>query len=274
MTTFQQYPAISYFTNGAGHQYNALTLQAQRQMARGLYFQSSWTWARDRYDLDRGGSLENPFDRKREIAVATDIPTHRFTSNAIYQLPFGKGRHWMGNVPRWANLAVGGWEISAIYSVYSGNFLTPLWTGADPTGTAYTKSTTPAQVTIRPNCVADPNLPGDQQSLGRWFNASALTAPTPGSFGSCAKGVIKGPGVDVWHVGFHKDLVFADRGPRLRWEITATNFFNHPNWSNPGMNISQQGSVGVITDVGGVNGSDTGDKGGARSFRMGVRLEW
>ena len=61
---------------------------------------------------------------------------------------------------------------------------------------------------------------------------------------------------------------------RLRWELTATNFFNHPNYNNPATNISQAASVGVISGVGLVNGASTGDQPGARNFRMGLRLEW
>ena len=68
----------------------------------------------------------------------------------------------------------------------------------------------------------------------------------------------------------------------LRWELTATNFFNHPNWSNPSnvagmphlVDISQAAAVGVISSVGGVNGASTGDQPFARSFRMGFRVEW
>jgi hypothetical protein len=61
---------------------------------------------------------------------------------------------------------------------------------------------------------------------------------------------------------------------RFRYEATATNFFNHPNYSNPATNISQGASVGVISGVGGVNGSSTGDQPGARAFRMGLRFEF
>lgn len=272
---FPRYPGISYFTNGAGHQYHGLTLEAERQMLRGLYFQSSWAWARDIGDMERGESPENPFDRRRDRSVASDIPTHRLTSNAIYQLPFGRGRHWLSGVNRWLNLAVGGWEISAIYSLYSGMFLTPFWSGPDPTGTAYTTTRTPANVTRRPDHLRDANLPKNQRSVNRWFDLTAFAPPQLGQWGTAARGVIKGPGVNVWHMGFHKDFIFSERAPRLRWEMTATNFFNHPNWSNPAStNISQVGMAGVISGVGGVNGASTGDQPGPRSFRMGVRLEW
>ena len=79
--------------------------------------------------------------------------------------------------------------------------------------------------------------------------------------------------MNVWHLGLHKNFEFSERA-RLRWELTATNAFNHPNWSNPNTNITSTGNVGVISGVGGVNGASTGDQPGARSFRMGLRLEW
>lgn len=270
---FPQYPGISYFTNGAGHQYHGMTAEVERSLAQGLYFQSSWTWARDIGDLDRGQSPENPFDRRRERAVIADIPTHRMTTNWLYQLPFGRGRTFLSDVNRLANLAIGGWELSGIYSIHSGQFLTPLWTGPDPVGIAHTTSRTPQVVTLRPDQIGDPNLPKGQRSVDRWFDASAFTGPQPGQFGTGAKGTIKGPGVNVWHLGLHKNFEFSERA-RLRWELTATNAFNHPNWSNPNTNITSTGNVGVISGVGGVNGASTGDQPGARSFRMGLRLEW
>jgi len=270
---FPQYPGINYFTNGAGHQFHSFTTEVERRMARGLQFQSSWVWARDIGDLERGQALENPFDRARERAVWQDIPTHRFSTNLIYQLPWGKGRPYLSNASRAVNAIVGGWEISGIYSYHSGQFLTPFWTGADPTGTAFSSTRTRPIVTIRPDHLRDANLPGDQGSLGRWFDAGAFGAPPVGRFGNAAKGVIKGPNVNVWHAGFFKSFYLTDRA-RLRYEVTATNFFNHPNYSNPATNISQQAGVGVISSIGGVNGASTGDQPFERSFRMGLRLEW
>lgn len=242
-------------------------------MARGLQFQSSWVWARDIGDLERGQALENPFDRARERSVWQDIPTHRFSTNLIYQLPWGKGRPFLSNANRALNAIVGGWEVSAIYSYHSGQFLTPLWTGADPTGTAFSSTRTRPIVTIRPDHLRDANLSGDQRSISRWFDGTAFGTPPVGRFGNSAKGVIKGPNVNIWHAGFFKSFYFTERA-RLRYEVTATNFFNHPNYSNPATNISQAAAVGVISSIGGVNGASTGDQPFERSFRMGLRLEW
>jgi hypothetical protein len=277
---FPNYPDIAYVTNGAGHQYNGLTVEAVRHLAGGLWFQGSWTWARDRYDLDYNWDFdnwvftsENPFDRHREIAVAPDIPTHRFSVNWIYQLPFGRGRHFFSGSSRLVNLAVGGWEISGIYTTQTGSFLTPFWTGPDPVGIAFTDSD-PAEVTMRPDLLKDPNLPKSQRNVNQWFDTSAFAPPAPGRFGTSSKGVIKGPGVNVWHMGLHKDFFLNDKGARIRWEMTATNIFNHPNWSNPGTDMTDPENFGVITSSGGVNNDSTGDRTDARSFRMGVRIQF
>lgn len=277
---FPKYPGINSVTNGAGHQYNGLSVEALRQFAKGFYFQSSWTWARDRYDLDYNWDFddwmftsENPFDRRRERAVAQDIPTHRFNANWIYQLPFGKGRHWLTGASKPVNLVVGGWEISGIYTTQTGQFLTPFWQGPDPVGIAFTDSD-PADVTLRPDILKNPNLPKGQRSITHWFDSTAFAAPKLGRFGTSAKGVIKGPGVNVWHMGLHKDFFFRENSARLRWEMTATNIFNHPNWSNPGLDITDETHLGVISSVAGVNGSSVGDRPDARAFRMGLRFEW
>lgn len=270
------YGDISYVTNGAGHQYNGLTAEVHRQMVKGLYLQSSWTWARDRYDLDYNWDFdnwvftsENPFDRHREIAPARDVPTHRFSSNWVYQLPVGRGQHWLGGVSRGLNLLVGGWELSGIYTTQSGEFLTPLWTGPDPVGIFYTDSD-PAEVTIRPDILKNANLPRGQRTIRRWFDAQAFAPPPAGRFGTSAKGVIKGPGINTWNLGFHKDFLLREN-VRLRWEFIANNFFNHPNWSPPNTDVSDETGVGVISSTG---GSTVNDQSGARAFRMGLRLTW
>jgi hypothetical protein len=40
------------------------------------------------------------------------------------------------------------------------------------------------------------------------------------------------------------------------------------------MLISSTATVGTISGVGAVNGASTGDQPGARTFRMGLRLDW
>ena len=155
--------------------------------------------------------------------------------------------------------------MSTIYLFQTGNFLTPLWTGPDPTGTAFTSSRTPANVTLRPNQLRNGNLPSSQQSVSQWFDLGAFGAPSPGSFGTSAKGVIIGPGATSVHAGIAKLFRFHET-MQIRWDLIANNVINHPNWSNPGLNISSQAQAGIITSTAGVTGLD---ESGARFLRVG-----
>jgi hypothetical protein len=267
---FPRYPAITYLTNGAGHQYHGLMAEAERRFAQGLAYQVSWTWARDIGDLDRGTPPENAFDRHRERAVWLDIPTHRATGNLIYQLPFGRGKRFLNSAGRALELAAGGWEISYIYSYYSGQRVTPMWTGPDPVGTAFTSSRTPPTVTIRADHLRDGNLPGDQRSVRRWFDTEAFGPVPQGRYGTSAKNVIIGPDSRVWSAGLYKYFNFTER-LRLRLELTAGNLLNHPNYGLPDSNLSQAASFGVISDVGDTSSLD---QSGPRAFRTAIRFEW
>jgi Carboxypeptidase regulatory-like domain len=267
---FPNYPAITYIDNGAGHQYHSLTLETERRYSRGFAYQFSYVLASDYGDLERGEVAENAYDRAREYGRWLDIPTHRVAAFVLYELPFGKGKHVLSGAGPLVQALAGGWELSVVSQRHSGQFLTPMWTGPDPTGTAFTTSATPAQVTIRPDLRGNPNLPSEQRTIDRWFDPAAFAPPTPGAFGTAGKGTIQGPGSTVWDLGFAKLFNLGDR-LRLRWELTGTNVLNRPNYSNPGINISSLAQVGVISGIGDVSDLDPS---GPRSFRMGLRLEW
>jgi hypothetical protein len=269
---FPNYPAINLRTNGAGHQYHAMTVQAERRFLKGISYQASWTWAKDIEDLNGFlfASPENAYDRLRERGNSLDTPRHRVTANTIFELPFGAGKRYLGNAGKALNAIAGGWESSWIFSYYSGQYLTPQWSGPDPTGTAFTSNTTPANVTLRPDVLHDPNLPSNQRTISRWFDATAFAGPQPGHFGTSAKGTIVGPGNVGFDAGMAKRFRLREQA-RLRLELTATNVFNHPSFGNPAVTISSAATVGVIS---GVKDSSDLDQSGARSFRTAIRLEW
>lgn len=263
---FPNYPGVNYTSNGAGHQYHSLNVEAHRNFRNGLEYQADWVWARDL----SYGNPEYAYDLKRERGVTFDIPKHRVSANLIYQLPFGRGKRYLGSAGRAVNLAVGGWQIGTVFNVFSGQYLTPSWTGPDPTGTSFTGSTTTPVITIRPDHLRDANLPSDQRSVNRWFDAGAFGPPQKGAFGSAANGVINGPGSWILNTGLYKYFTLRER-LRLRWEFTANNVANHPNWGNPSTNISSAAQVGIISGTGAGNDIDPV---GPRSMRMGLRVEW
>ena len=77
--------------------------------------------------------------------------------------------------------------------------------------------------------------------------------------------------MNVWSAGLAKQFQFHERAA-LRWVMTATNFFNHPNWANPSTDTTDTAGAGVIQSDGGVANGSVGDRSGARAFRMGLRL--
>ena len=142
-------------------------------------------------------------------------------------------------------------------------------TGPDPTGTRFTQSRTPAQVTIRPDALCNGNLENPTPNL--WFNPNCFAAPQPGRFGTSAKNVLYAPGTNVLHATLSKMFVIRER-VRLRTEVLATNALNTPNYINPNTNITAAGQVGVVTST--VNRNNRMDSGIPRVMQMHVRLDW
>jgi hypothetical protein len=266
---FPNYPGITYTTNGAGHQYHSMTLEVKHPTRRGLHYQVYYSLARDIGDLEDGQSPEDAYNRVRERAVWADIPTHRLSSNVIYDLPVGKGRLFLSGVNRVVEGLLGGWQLGVICNAETGFFLTPAWTGPDPTGTRYTTSKTPPNVTLRPNQLRDANLSNPTPS--RWFDPTAFAPPAPGMFGSAAKGVIKGPGTTVLHGTLAKHFIIRERA-RLRLEFNVSNVLNHPNYVDPDTNISNAASVGRVSNV--VDRNTKMDMAIPRYPQLILRLEW
>ena len=263
---FPNLPNITYFGNGAGHRYRAGTVEVKRNFSKGLWFQAYYTLARDIGDIDIGGTVENAFDRGRDVGVWTNPPTNRLFGAFVYDLPAGKGKTFLPNANRWLNAAVGGWQLAANYVYETGFFLTPLWTGPDPTNTRYTTGSTPV-VTIRPNILSNPNL--SNPTISRWYDVGAFAAPSAGAFGTASPGSIIGPPISAMGATLKKYFNVRER-LKVRLEFVAVNALNHPLWAAPDLNISNTATAGKITAVGG-HGSDTLTN---RQVQALVRVEW
>jgi len=241
----------------------------KRVTRSGLHYQVYYTLARDIGDLEDGQMPENAYDRRRERAVWPDIPTHRLSGNVLYELPFGNGKKFAAGGGRLLNALAGGWSINAIAAGENGFFLTPAWTGPDPTNTRYTTSRTPPNVTLRPNALRDANI--SSPTPARWFDPAAFAAPTPGFFGTSAKGVIKGPGSRILHTSLAKQFNIRERA-RLRAEFNVTNVLNHPVYRDPDTNITNLATVGTISNV--VDRNTKMDMAIPRYPQLILRLEW
>jgi hypothetical protein len=130
--------------------------------------------AQDAYNLSDMKSF-NPFDQP-----------HVFNLLWTYDLPFGKGKRYMGSANTLVNAVVGGWTISGAQRYYSGNLI-QLVTPGNPLANTLFSTATKANLGSAPISTGvnrrdlDPNNPNV-----RWFNTGAFTAAAPFSFGTAA----------------------------------------------------------------------------------------
>ncbi len=61
-------------------------------------------------------------NRWENYMVDTNSPPQHLQFNALYDLPFGRGKHWLGGVNKPMNELVGGWQIAAAGAVANQNF--------------------------------------------------------------------------------------------------------------------------------------------------------
>src|SRR5690606_3498884 len=94
---------------------------------------------------------------------------HRSVTSFLYALPFTFEN-------KVADVLVGGWQFNGIYTLQTGNYFN-----------LGTNAAVGSFGTTRPDLVSGKN-PNDAPSGGRspdlWFDTSAVTNPTPGTFGN------------------------------------------------------------------------------------------
>jgi hypothetical protein len=61
----------------------------------------------------------NPFQGSRNKSLSPDDITHQFSLMGVYDLPFGPGKHWLGNSGFFGQV-VGGWTLSSSIKLTSG----------------------------------------------------------------------------------------------------------------------------------------------------------
>ncbi len=262
---YPQYRNINLVDNGGNSIYHALQFEAERKFSRGLYFQAGWTWAKhlaNGIDAgEQGATIENAYNRKAERGDDLYLNRHRFVASYTWELPIGPGRRWLSQWHGVPGHIIGGWQISGVTLLQTGQRFTPSFSGRDVSNTN--------TLSGRPDRIANGNLPKDQRTLNRWFDVAAFAVPpvNAGRFGSSAIGVLEGPGTANFDLGLFKHFRLRESA-RLEFSISATNGFNHPNFRNPNANISAPTSVGRITSLQGQ------DETGPRTVILSTRIEF
>ena len=130
---FPQYGYInndSYLQNRGQSTYDALEMKLQRKFHNGLNLLASYTWSKTITDADNvqpyfqvvlsQGGTQNPYNVRAEKVVSTQDVPQNFVVSYLYDLPFGRGKRFLGNSNRLVNALVGGYRIGGIDRYVSG----------------------------------------------------------------------------------------------------------------------------------------------------------
>ncbi len=275
---FPNFNAVLTRANGPSDKYEALTVEVERKYVKGLTLDANYTYADSTSDAlgsvptalsaENGPTTLNRFNLPGDYGNVIYVRRNRFVGTFQYQLPYGRGQRFGTNANYLVNLLAGGWSVAGIELAQSGPYLTPSFTGTDPSGTGVlTRGVTTAQ---RPDCTGASYYAATKTRNG-WFNPAAFSVPgnNIGRFGNCSVGSLVGPGTQTFAGTAGKNFAITER-VNLRYEAQFANLFNHTNLAAPNTNISSS-AFGTISNVQDANTS-YGPSAGPRNVQMSLRL--
>jgi hypothetical protein len=111
--------------NNAYFKYNSLQAELRRRFANGLWMNLNYTFEKELTNGQGTGqtrveALLDNLQPNLEKSRADYDQTHVFNLSATYDLPFGKGKHFLGGSGNWLDRLVGGWEVTSIVRWASG----------------------------------------------------------------------------------------------------------------------------------------------------------
>lgn len=111
-------------TNAAKFRYNALQMEIRRRFSHGLSLQANYTFQKLLTDAPGTGQtrfepLIDNANRDAEYAIGDQDTTHVFNLNAIYELPFGRGKMFGSDAGKWMDRLIGGWQVTSILRIDS-----------------------------------------------------------------------------------------------------------------------------------------------------------
>ncbi len=155
----------------------------------------------------------------------------------VYDLPR------LSHTNAFVRTAIGGWQITGIFTAQSGGPLTIL-AGKDQTQTGIGSD--------RANY-----LGGEVYGTGACTGASTCVPflipssfglPAIGTYGNLGKGALTGPGLVNWDTGIFKEFPLKGEHFRLQFRGEFFNTLNHTNFNNPIVSQSASG-FGSITSA-------------------------
>src|SRR5207249_7478372 len=251
----------SYATTQGSSYYHGLQTSVNKKFAKGLNFLLAYTYSKARSDANdllngfSGNGYRAPY--VAGMGIHGDYGLANFDIRNVvhfsgnYELPFGKGKSFMGDASGVANALAGGWTIVWATSLQGGlpfKLDCPSATSAGSNCYAFVVPGTTPRTSLHKT--ADGNV--------GMLNAAAFAQPcevgAPGTPTGCValSGVdvlgggsptqIEGPGFHRLDLSLFKNFQVTERA-RLEFRSEFFNILNHPNFNQP--NFGGNGVVAV-----------------------------
>lgn len=231
---------------------------AQKRFSEGLTVNFNFTYGKS-LDLASAaessasftGLLQNPWSRNQQCAPSDYDSTFIANGFAVWKLPVGRKRRFLGNTSRAVDAVLGGWEIAPTLTRASGRPLSVLncrcwptnWNivpnakALGPVDTHPTKNA-PAVVGVGgPNIFADPNV-----ALAKYTN------PLPGEIGE--RNVLRRMGSFALNTGLSKNFTLFhvhDRPHELQFRWETFNLTNTARFTDNSLSLGSSGTFGKYT---------------------------
>ena len=276
--------------------YHALQVAVNRRLSKGVLIKGAYTYSKAINMTDDTGwagvgwNAQSQIARNRAVA-GYDIPQN-LQVGVVAELPFGKGKKWVGDGAGAAVL--GGWTVSSIYSAVSGR---PFSVGAaggsvNSPGNAqtpdiianggkvpYLRGTGPG------NSWFDPNAFLPVEFTKAYQDARINNTTLPRRFGTAGRNILRNPGYANIDMSLVRSFRFTER-VSMEFRVDAFNFTNTPHFGGAGTNASapsrqddplKPGFGQILLDAAGkprLNGFTeiTSAAQDQRQFRFGLRL--
>jgi Carboxypeptidase regulatory-like domain/TonB-dependent Receptor Plug Domain/TonB dependent receptor len=237
---------ISVRDDNGRSQYDALQIQLTRRFTKGWQYVAIYAYSKTK---DNG---EGAFDKAGDnfinfiepyAASRLDFP-HVFSFQTSYELPFGRGKQFGGEIPKALDYLIGGWSINTIYRLQSGS---PFDVRKDG---------------VRVNLVG--NAYTDNKNKTPYLNRAAFVASATG-FGSLERNSLRSPSTSQLNFGISKNFAIYDT-MKLQFRMDAFNLTNSIQWGTPNTDLN---NGNTIDGFGTIRGSSPFSN---RQIQFGLRL--
>jgi len=230
--------------------YHGLQLTAEKKYSNGLQLLATFTWSKSIDNASAADtnvswagsfdSLQDPNKPELERSLSSfDIP-YVIQFSYSYDLPVGHGRAFLGNMPRWADLIIGGWKTNGIWRISDGRPLAFfLNDGGQPL---------PTYGSQRPNIVGTPKRNHGSDWVDNYFaDNSVFQRPAAFTLGDARRtlGSVRSPWSFTTNLSVGKQFAIREE-MNFEFRVEAKNAFNHPVFGTPDTSVGDD-TFGTIS---------------------------